>query len=155
MKIDYKGNLEWSNNSKLCCVKNDWFDKHSKLHFISGYLLTNLVLFINIKNCKISNKRIFIIFTILSLLHILQDYLENVEINGIVYSIEVILLKIFEDNIFSKDKDTLQNFLGDNLSFMFGSGLVIYLFKRNKQNLLNYKGMVVLTIIFLIIQFTI
>ena len=148
--IKSNGNLKWNKDSKICCKHNDVFDGYSLLHFLFGVLSTNLIVYLNLKKCKISNKKLTIISVLLILLHGILDYFENVEINGTVYSFELLFGKIFNTSALYSDSDTLQNFIGDNISFILGTLSIVLLYK-NKGVVFNKKGMGLLVFVYFVI----
>jgi len=128
MKINLHGNLKWEKSAKFfhTSFHNSWFTIASFDHMLAGfifYILMNRYI-IN------STKTISILF----LIHGIEDFLENSTINNINYSLEGMMSKLSGCNnpVFfdSQDHDSLQNFIGDNISFLIGSLIGKY-FEKN------------------------
>ena len=127
--------LEWQKNILWGGVKEKnelgssqtWFDKWSFSHLGSGFVFTQIMQYF-IKNDY------FALFAI-CLLHGIEDYLENTTV-----SLEGVLggLLLRKDLFEPRDKDSLQNFIGDNISFFLGGLLAIH------TPLLDWKILLVL-----------
>tara|TARA_B100000073_G_C23468673_1_gene466500 strand:- start:131 stop:625 length:495 start_codon:yes stop_codon:yes gene_type:complete len=111
--------LKWEKNVKFYVHTSDeiesWFTIASFVHLITGiifYLLIQRIF------PKLSNTNVLIVVNVL---HIIEDYLENKS----SYSLEGLFSKIAmcknKALIDINDHDTLQNFIGDNISFFIGS----------------------------------
>ena len=147
LKIDFNGNLKWNSDNTLwqsarrtarsfkdslrcraepgdleVSLSQSMFDVASFIHLWHGFITYKL------GNHYINNpiKTIMII----SVIHCIEDFLENITINGHNYSIEHIFSKILNCNnpafLDSQDHDSLNNFIGDNISFILGSLIGMY-----------------------------
>lgn len=98
--------MEWKGSK-------EWFDKYSFLHFSSGFSITQIMIHL------IPSKKLAIILSIIG--HFLEDYYQNVHGEGI----EGILKRIMDcgDFLDFRDHDSMQNFLGDNISYIIGAFL--------------------------------
>jgi len=106
-----KPDTEWKGS-------REWFDKYSFLHFSSGLSITQIIIhFIPIKTFAV----LLSIF-----LHFGEDYYQNVFGEGI----EGFLKRLFKCGSFLefRDHDSMQNFLGDNISYIAGALLGSMLF---------------------------
>tara|TARA_Y100000590_G_C15691447_1_gene1003520 strand:- start:1506 stop:2045 length:540 start_codon:yes stop_codon:yes gene_type:complete len=129
MIIHFKGNLQWKKSAKLVELipsHNAYFDLPSLAHLFSGFILYRLFNYY----VKHSTKTIIVVVII----HMIEDFLENITINNKNYSLEGFLSSIFQCNhpVFfdSQDHDSLQNYIGDNISFLLGT--IIGLFTENR-----------------------
>ena len=142
--------LLWNSNAKLFGSDNhDWFNVPSLLHLLFGILLYILTIRIFPKINKIT------IITILNVLHIVEDYLENttsVSIEGILAEIVNCKNNLFLDYM---DHDSLQNFIGDNISFLLGTLIAYKLdnFKIIKRNIT--LKVIIIIIVMLLLNITI
>lgn len=128
MKISLNGNLKWE--------KNDWFDKSSLNHALSGLLFTLLF------QAIFKNNKPILIIIVSNLLHAFEDLLENTTINGHTFGVEMILSNVTNcQNIKyldTRDHDTLQNYLGDIISYCIGS-IIAYFIYNPLSNLIERK----------------
>tara|TARA_Y100001970_G_scaffold266641_1_gene355572 strand:+ start:526 stop:1020 length:495 start_codon:yes stop_codon:yes gene_type:complete len=111
--------LKWEKNVKLYVNKGgeseSWFTIASFVHLFSGILF-----YLLIKRLfpKLSNTNVLIVVNVL---HIIEDYLENktsFSVEGIFSKMTLCKNEAFLD---INDHDSLQNFIGDNISFFIGS----------------------------------
>ena len=128
-----KKTLQWKKNIPLFAYKKNrksWFNFASFLH-----LLTGLILYLFTKRLfPTVNNNILII--VLNTIHILEDYLENktsFSIEGIWSKIISCENKLFLENM---DNDSLQNFIGDNISFYIGTLIGNYI--KNIEYIYRY-----------------
>ena len=135
MGIDFNGNLKWVNNGGF-----GFFTWASVSHCLTGIILTALVMngyyYFNIykfftPKCELEIKGIILILVISNLIHAIEDMLENSTINGTSYSLEGLISKAYKCRdvayLDTQDHDSLNNFLGDLLSFGVGSILIIFI----------------------------
>lgn len=160
MDISFNGNLKWKSGSKLCCdaTRGDWFSMASIGHVVSGIVVFFLALTLLTKNygrtVKVLGKRFtnFVSYSgymkknaitkaavIAVVLLLVEDLMNNITIGGECYSVESTVSKLFGCNnkeiLDTRDHDSLQNFLGDNLSNMVGVGVAILIMNATKRKL--------------------
>ena len=126
--------FKWKQNVSIFSLYdgNTMFNVASVTHFTSGIT----AFFIIKKIFNISDLKSLIIINII---HIIEDYLENTS----VISLESIVGKIIgcSNHLFisPRDEDTIQNYIGDNISFFLGSLLACYIMKYKNVNVFVNK----------------
>lgn len=144
MKVEPNPRFYWWEDVKVCCKPEygDWFDISlaSFMHFFTGYLAFGILLSMHDAALSKGYRTKFpvvksptklpwlraVSFVLMGLvLHGIIDFLENVEIDGKVYSFESLFVKLGGcDNptfLAMSDQDSMQNFVGDNILFLLGS----------------------------------
>ena len=122
MKIDFNENLKWAKSTKLwetTPTHQSYFDMASLDHMSAGFIFYILV------NTYV--KKPIKTFIIIVIIHAIEDILENSTIDGRNYSLEGLVSTTFQCNnpafLDTQDHDSLQNYLGDNISFIVGAWL--------------------------------
>lgn len=156
LKISTQGNLKWNKDAKICCSDKDWFSPASFGHMISCFILQQFITNIYLRSYKktLDTKGIIITLFITNFLHAFEDYLENITINDISYSLEGALSRLgkcqnprFLDHM---DHDPLQNFLGDVISGIIGSLIALYVIKQYKFRISNIYILIIVLIIIIL-----
>jgi len=155
--VKSNGNLQWNNDSGLCCKNNDMFDKYSFGHLTAGIIYSNVAIVVYsliYDTCSLTIPTMLKICSILLILHGIFDLFENLEIDGKVYSVEKLLGAIYNCKHFGSDNDTLQNYIGDNISFAIGALMFIALAHYSKfKYILSPIGLVSILVVYLVIVF--
>jgi hypothetical protein len=119
-----------------------WFTIASLFHFLFGIIAFMV--------CKIYFKiNDLYAFLLVNIGHIIEDYLENttkISIEGIYHKISNCKNKLF---LAPTDNDTMQNFIGDNISCFLGTLLAYFLLKNNKFYNITEKFLIIYIIIFI------
>jgi len=116
--------------------KNNWFDKYSFLHCGSlAFFYTIFLLLALLKNIK--TKGAIILFIIINTLHLIDELLNNYS----TISMESIWVPKYLGRVV-KDNDSIQNFLGDLISGLMGSLIVLLVFYFSEKN--KYQPLIVL-----------
>ena len=138
--------LKWNPNAKLYSSESDqdWFSNASFSHFLNG-----IVLYIYIKYIFNLNDTSALIIS--NILHIIEDYLENkstISLEGFISKIANCKNDLYFGPV---DHDSLQNFLGDNISNFLGSivGMLLYNTDIVKNNI-NGKILIIFLIIWIL-----
>ena len=115
--------------------ENAWFTPASISHFMSGFILFYIIK-------KLFNYKNYQTIIIANLLHAIEDYMENTS----TISLEAIAGQIVGCKntllVETNDKDCIQNFLGDIISFLLGSLLAYNMTKRKNINNFIYSNLV-------------
>lgn len=154
--ITLDGNLQWDDNSKICCGTKDWFSLASISHLVSGYILMNFMVNIYLyihKKKKLDTNGILIALFVTNIIHGVEDLLENSLIDGTSYSAEGGISRLskcrnsrFLDH---RDHDTLQNFMGDLISCFVGSLLASYVIYKLKFRM-SVSTLIILVLLMLL-----
>lgn len=133
MHIDFNGNLKWKSDWRWYGSNDQYsvFTRASIGHFFSGIMITSLIYILIQYNRKLSRKYVsFSTLVISNIIHITEDFLENIKINGTTYSLEGLISKIAQCQnskyMDLADHDCLQNYIGDVLSYGVGSIIAIF-----------------------------
>lgn len=144
-------NFKWHNKSELYGLDGtfynnklpaSWFTVASIFHFLFG-----LYTFIFFKTILNANSMLLVFF--INFVHVIEDYLEN----NSTFSLEALYAKIIKCKnvlyISNNDHDSLQNFIGDNISCFVGTILGYYLY--NNFELIRNLSVVNLLLILVLI----
>ena len=138
MNIRFDSTFRWDPDAK-------WFDESSISHFVSGFMIT---LFF-----QAWFKNMYWSILVSNVLHIINDLLENSLIQDKCYGVEPLFVFIARCKkstyLNSHDKDSIQNFLGDVISYLLGSFCVIYVYYKELK--CNTKWSFGLSISFMLI----
>ena len=120
--------FKWRDNAVLFGTDKkhaSWFTEASYAHFISG-----LLMFLIAKQYIEDDVKAIVYVNIL---HFIEDYMEN---NSNI-SLEAVFNRIIKckNTLFldTFDHDSLQNFIGDNISCLLGSLIGMYLYNNYEQ----------------------
>ena len=141
--------LKWEKNVKFYVGQSNeidsWFTIASFVHLLTGIIFYLLIqrIFPTLSNINV--------LIVVNLLHIIEDYLENKS----SYSLEGLFSKISmcknDALLHINDHDSLQNFIGDNISFFIGSLIALKLDEtKYVQENIKLNKIIIILLIFLI-----
>ena len=154
VRIDFQNNLKWEKDATFFGNKKSWTTSATLSHFFSGVCLTILVYIVILKLNIMSNHQMITTIIISNVCHAIEDFLQNVSINGMHIGFEGRLsdtVKCGNYRQFSKiDNDSLQNYLGDISSYCVGSILGMYILKSNPDVEVGWNLFLFIVIIFIL-----
>jgi hypothetical protein len=150
MRIDYHENLKWEKDATLFGTDHSWFTNASYSHLFSGICMTTLLYII----MKHKSNAMILAIIIANVGRAIEDYLQNISINGKMYGIEGWFSKWATCKRYKQfsemDYDSLQNYIGDMLCFLVGSLISMYVLRHYTMIRIDYILFIYVTFAFIV-----